>query len=216
MNHKNNKAFTLVELLLAMTILTILLTAIVTLVIQMGRIYSKGVTSKSLNQVATVLSKDLQSSINQAKAGAIKTVMNADKTGRVCTGSVSYVWNTVASRSTNRYTTAGPEIVFARANDPGAGLCKTPGSPVNRAEAHEMLPQGQNNFMIYRFYVGSDPSTPVPLLYWVHMELGSSEDDEMSRTPDGKQTCYTGKDGRGNFCAENVFEFTARAGNATM
>lgn len=215
MNHKNNKAFTLVELLLAMTILTILLTAIVTLVIQMGRIYSKGVTSKSLNQVATVLSKDLQSSINQAKAGAI---INADKTGRVCTGSVSYVWNTVDNPSMNRYTTAGPEIVFARVNDPGAGLCKTPGSLVNRADAREMLPRGQNNFGIYRFYVGSDlrPGAPTPLLYWVHMELGSSEDDEMSRTPDGRQTCYTGKDGRGDFCAENVFEFTARAGNATM
>ena len=63
MNQDNNKqqGFTLVELTLAMTFISVLLLSIALTIIQLGALYNQGTTSKEINQA----SRDMQDNITR-------------------------------------------------------------------------------------------------------------------------------------------------------
>ena len=210
---RKHRGFTIVELMLAMTVLSVLLLAIAMLVIQIGRVYTKGVTLKSLNQVATTMSRDIQNTLNQSEAGLTQQVKQATKSGRLCTGYVSYVWN-AASDTPNG--ALGPNVYaapndskalrFAKVPDKDNVLCRVTqtGSyaPVSYDETTELLPPGQYDFSAYEFYVGSSSSSP---LRWVVMKIGTMNADTDAQA----QECLIGASGLGDYCAINIFEFTA-------
>lgn len=101
-----NTGFTLIELMLSMTFVSVLLLTIALTVVQMSTTYNRGMTMKEVNQVSRDISDDLRRTVGGstvfeiAQSGsnttAYVTLTNADgKTvgGRLCTGSSSYIWN---------------------------------------------------------------------------------------------------------------------------
>jgi len=102
--------FTLIELMLAMTFVSVLLLTIAMTVIQMGTTYNRGMTLKEVNQSARDISDSLRRSVQSAGVFAINadasdtanyvTLVNSDNkvvSGRLCLGNSSYIWNTASA-----------------------------------------------------------------------------------------------------------------------
>jgi len=109
MNHgvsiRRQKGFTLIELMLAMSFISVLLLAVAMTIIQIGTIYNKGLALKELNQASRDVATDVRKALSAADG--IDTskdyveVKNDGNTavagGRICLGSYSYIWNTLAA-----------------------------------------------------------------------------------------------------------------------
>lgn len=105
--NKNKKAFSLVELMLAVAFLGTLLLSIAILTMQLINIYTKGATMRAINSLGSSMMKDVRSSImasnNYPKNldSDVETYYWNNKgiaspeptAGMFCTGSYSYVWN---------------------------------------------------------------------------------------------------------------------------
>ncbi len=221
MNRKH-PGFTLVELMLAMSIVSLLLLAIAFLVIQIGHVYTKGMTLKGLNQVATTISRDVERTVAQSDASEFLSVPQLPSTngsGRICTGAVTYAWNSaldsasrIATRNTYIGSEAGIEIHFARVDDRNGILCKPVSGvypSIDKNKAREMLPAGQYDFAMHQFYIGTNPTDPS--LHWIVMKIGSTNTTDVDLAT---QQC-TLNSGQSDYCAINVFESTVRSARRT-
>src|SRR6218665_2336873 len=103
---KRTGGFTLIELMLSMTFVSVLLLAIAMTIIQMATIYNKGMTVKEVNQTSRDISDDLKRSFSASQVFVVNTDPAIDSTdyvriklgseivgGRLCTGTYSYIWN---------------------------------------------------------------------------------------------------------------------------
>src|SRR5687768_8731757 len=106
MNHVNAKGFTLIELMLAMTFISVLLVAIAMTTIQISNIYTKGITLREVDQAGRTLSNELQRNISASVPFDVtpkkddspatedsKYVVRNEDGGRLCLGKYSYLWN---------------------------------------------------------------------------------------------------------------------------
>ena len=168
--------FTLVELMLAMAFVSVLLLAIATIAIQAGKLYNRGLTLKSINQSGREISDSLRRDFLQANAGKISgnassaVVMvqagGADRSGRLCLGDYSYVWN--VPKVVSGEVKAGAGIItevggphsgrpinFARVIDPDGMLCQkneTTGAYMSTVATdkvtHLLKPAGSNDVVL--------------------------------------------------------------------
>lgn len=165
MYQQRNHGFTLIELMLAMTFISLLLLAIAMTTIEISHIYTKGVTLRSVNQAGRTINADLQ---QDAAASApfdvykpgTQTVLGGCGTspryvrqcnggvesgGRLCMGTISYVWNygefLNSNTGPNSYagTARSTPLRFVRVNDPGGQLCENASTPVTQSAATELL-----------------------------------------------------------------------------
>jgi prepilin-type N-terminal cleavage/methylation domain-containing protein len=228
MNKKQN-GFTLVELTLAMAFVAVLLMAIVVLTMQIVNIYTRGVTLRSVDRSGQVIVTELQRAINQATSDSEKGFIYAPKNdgakvvaARLCTGKVSYAWNTIdyfrntgTSAGVNRYT-SGPnekDIRFIRVSDEGSRLCDWTAN-IERSKATELLAAGDRTVVIHNFSVAAEPMIDSQKLITATFTLGTQDGaDYNTNALTGTSECKPPADNRTDFCAINVFTFTARAGN---
>lgn len=221
MNRKR-LGFTLVELMLAMSIVSLLLLAIAFLVIQIGHVYTKGMTLKGLNQVATTISRDVEATVSQADSSEFVSVPQLPSTygsGRICTGTISYAWNAArdsagAVSTRNVYTAPdnATEIHFVRMDDRDGTICKANLGvypAITKAKTREMLPAGQYDFAMHQFYIGTNPNNAS--LHWIVMKIGSSNQLDVDLAT---QQCRLDK-GQSDYCAINVFESTVQSARRT-
>lgn len=149
MNRQQDRSqggFTLIELMLSMTFISVLLVAIAMCSIYVGTIYQRGLTLKEVNQSGRAIIKDVQSTINTSspfdvtegvayiKSGTAATT----KSYRLCTGTYSYLINSAAGLAASNPTTDGHVIKydvtgglrdgklprFVRANDTTQKYCR--------------------------------------------------------------------------------------------
>ncbi|MDB5177337.1 MAG: hypothetical protein JWN75_1005 [Candidatus Saccharibacteria bacterium] len=115
-NQRRNAGFTIVELMIAMAFISLLLLAIAGAVMQIGAIYNKGLTMKSVNQSGRIIVADMKRTIGESQpftlpaadsalyghvspfvlqsgTGVINSGEAVAHGGRLCTGTYSYVWN---------------------------------------------------------------------------------------------------------------------------
>lgn len=154
MNQKVNqmkKGFTLIELMLAMTFISMLLLAIALTIVQIANVYNKGIITKEVNQSSRAVSDELSLAMRSsgsfsldASAHAYVQQVGTDNKligGRLCMGQYSYIWNygrALANLDTNRNQYAGPatagnsvisggvtryEISFVKVPDAGGSYC---------------------------------------------------------------------------------------------
>lgn len=165
----HKQGFTLVELMLAMAFVSVLLLAIALTAIQAGKLYSRGVTLRNVNQSGRNISDMLRRDFLQSNAqkiakddGHIIQVKTTDGTvinERICLGYYSYVWNRADAMaravSDNtvwqllvKYDSVGTHdtnINLVRVVDSGGNLCRKSGTPavypkvVDRDMATELL-----------------------------------------------------------------------------
>src|SRR5688500_5939032 len=105
MNHDNAKGFTLIELMLSMTFISVLMIAIAMTTIQISTIYTKGITLREVDQAGRSASDELQRNIassapfdvtpqvDASPATATSKYVVRDGGGRLCIGRYTYAWN---------------------------------------------------------------------------------------------------------------------------
>ena len=163
MYQRRKKGFTLVELMLAMAFVSVLLVAIALTVVQIGRMYTKGVTLKEVNQAGTAISQDMRRVVGAATPLAVtgedatdfKVIKHTDGNvagGRFCTGSYSYVWNlgayVDATAPPNTYETGSKKIYFAKVVDRVKAYCNDMTKKIVVKDATELLPDGNRELAV--------------------------------------------------------------------
>lgn len=233
---KRDGGFTIIELLLAMTFVTMLLLAIAVTVIQIGNIYNKGLTMKSVNEAGRAISADLQQTIGQSlpfddssafqsQRRTTTSTNDSGDGGRLCTGVFSYIWNNAKSLSdpVNKYTSGDDTIRFVRVRDVDGQYCADLAKTIDPADATEMLAVDDGNLAIQSFAIKRVAYNPSlnQAIYRIVLEVGTSNQDaveqsiNINRIDTVDTSCKPPADdaSQQDFCAVNKFEFTAYAGN---
>lgn len=223
------QGFTLIELMLAMTFISILLLSITMVGIQAGRMYSRGVVLRDVNQAGRDISDMFRRDFLQANVGKINItglrVPNNENwtTGRLCLGAHSYVWNNPkylddpSLLGANRlFKVDGNPINLVRVVDADGGLCKRDGSgiypeTVDMAKSSNLLRSissgdgsiGVHNVTLEK--ITSDSSREA--LYRLTFTLGTSKMSEIRNS-----SCKAPDEADSNFefCAINKFEMIVR------
>lgn len=237
-NH-SHRGFTIVELLLAMSFVSFLLMAITLTVIEMTNIYTKGLTMRAVSQAGQSLTRDIRRSIESARPLDIGTSkeggrnyrpmvvvggdINNPDGGRLCTGTYSYIWNNGKAFATpvNVFTGSEELIKFVKVVDNGSLYCSDPSRSIERGNASEMLGDGERNLALHHMTIRQVASNPSAgqALYMISLEIGTNDQEALSRQTSIASVdtaCRPPVEGvrLDDYCAVNVFEFTARAGNA--
>ncbi len=163
--HSQYSGFTIVELMIAMGFISLLLLAIAGAVMQIGAIYNKGITMKSVDQAGRLVVSDIKRTIGESQpfevAVAYKPHVRSGGSlssatydgGRLCTGIYSYVWNIGVyidpdspESQINRYegeANSNKPLRLVKIRDNGGQYCKEGADkPVDYASATELLSRG--------------------------------------------------------------------------
>ena len=253
----HRRGFTLIELMLAMTFIAILLLTIAMTVIQMGTIYNRGMAIKEVNQASRDVADDLRRSVQASgvfeinPSGTDTTDFvrfmrpvngnNVAVSGRLCLGSYSYIWNTIAAIETNfvdraRYLnsagTAGDTVNFAKVADTGKKYCAkdTNGALLYKnilfadaSNTTELLKPGDRTIRVLSFNVTTTASAFDPTsgqrIYQVTYGFGTGTEgsvaEAMVMTNGIPTSCLPPNDPKSNFtyCNAQQFAIVLRAGN---
>ena len=232
----NKKGFTIIELMLAMTAVSLLMLSIATLTIFMKDIMVKGNTYRELNAASRNINNSLSRSFNSISLSGLDGQMRAAATagpvyyvktgqaGAFCTGSFSYLWNddlvlkdpdAVAPIRYSGAATTDKSIRFIKVVDSSMQYC----DPATRNTAwvtvprdssvNEVLSSGETNMMLYDVnfsQIATDNDTGQSLINISYI-LGTGSDAAQQITATGG-TCTPNSDE--NYCAINNFNVTVR------
>lgn len=231
MNQDNKKGFTLIELMLAMTFISVLLVAIAMTTIQISTIYTKGITLREVDQAGRSVSDELQRSIASSAPFDVtkplgdplaKYINVANQGGRLCLGQYSYVWNygkAFAQGGTvlNTYSDGTP-VNFAKIADPSGALCVAGASSVlpspSKDDASDLLTSGDRDLVLHSFSITettSDAATS-QALYAISMTIGTNDREQLT-VDDASCKPPSENIGDESYCSVNQFDIIARAGN---
>lgn len=233
MNQDKNTGFTLVELMLAMTFISVLLLAIAMTTIQISNIYNKGITLREVNQAGRAVTTDIGRSIassipfdvtpktDDSEATAASKYVVRGGGGRLCLGSYSYAWNygsaiTGGQGAPSIFNTYedGQAVRFVKVSDPNGALCATPAAPIVRANAVDLISSGDRNLAVHAFRIvkTAEDASIGQALYAVSMTIGTNDQAQLT-TNDASCRPPVEEVGAENYCAVNQFDIVVRAGN---
>jgi len=188
MNHEvkmqQRQGFTLIELMLAMTLISLLLLGIAMTIVQVANIYNHGMITKEVNLTSRTIGDELTSSLRTNGSFSTDTsanrYVNKSWGGRLCAGQYSYIWNYGKALSSlesnrNKYATSSTnsggnrvvqsngsvryEISFVKVADGGGVYCTPNGDgkypDVDPAGATELLKTGNHSLVLHDFDVTS-------------------------------------------------------------
>jgi Tfp pilus assembly protein FimT len=234
----SKQGFTLIELMLSMSFISVLLIAIALTIIQISNIYNHGLTIKDVNQSARSISSELQSGISQAvpfsiASGTGSHYIQSAWGGRLCVGQYSYIWNYGVNINnaitTNNYsdsnlnvyvTTPSTIIRFVKVPDTNAVYCtQTNGKypDIASTNAVDLLNAGDHSLAIHSFSIASaagaiDAKTN-ERLYTISFLIGTNDQNALvSGSTSCKPPSVSGADP--TYCSVQQFTLAVRAGNA--
>lgn len=230
--------FTVIELMLAMTFISVLLIAIVMAIIQAGKIYNRGLILRSVNQVGRDISDTIrrdfiqtdQRMIERMPSGQIVRTMNdggQPMSSRFCLGRYSYIWNHPRVLDLNLNNAAvvkssdGKPINLVRVVDEDASMCQTGpsgGYPVVLTDdskvTHLLKSQTDGSEVVLAIHDLSVTQRVVVSdgtegLFEINFTVGTSKISEISTVD---QSCRPPIDMESNmeFCAINQFNMIVR------
>ena len=140
MNQQVKKSgFTLIELMLSMTFVSVLLLTIALTVVQMSTTYNRGMTMKEVNQVSRDIADDLRLTVGGSSVFTVNETGNTNAYvtlrtlddnkvvgGRLCTGVSSYIWNSSFALERNLREVSKLENAANAAEGAGVSLYKVP------------------------------------------------------------------------------------------
>lgn len=224
--------FTIIELMLAMTFLSILLLAIAMLTMQMTDIYTRGSTLRQVNTVGSEISNDLQRGIQGSSSMTLAASDECDELpgnnnsfvlhapgckptgGRLCLGSYSYVWNLGKALDEgdfyNRSANGGEAVRFAKVSDPGRNLCQQIDGqydPVIPATATDMLADSDRNIVVQDLMIASERQG----LFSILITIGTNDTEALTAN---RGECLPPENLQSDlgYCAVNQFDIVARTG----
>lgn len=225
MNH-GNKGFTIIELTLAMTFVSILLLSIAVTVIQISGSYNRGLLTKDINETARAVGSDLQRTIAASSpfevSGSASQFVDSSWGGRLCTGDYTYVWNygtTLAATNPldkNTYTGGSELMRFARVEDPSGVYCANPATTINKSLSTELLTSSDHDLAVQDISITSESTAKDVAtgkrLYYIQMYLGTN--DRATINTDSlscKQPGVVGADPQ--YCSVQKFSIVVSASN---
>lgn len=223
------QGFTLIELTIALAFLSILLIAILTLTLASGKLYVKGMTNKTVNQSGREIQDIVRRDFLAADASDIGNVLTEGSglsiSGRICLGSVTYLWNTadiLNDTSANgttyriRLSTSTP-IRFARVVDVNAELCVA--NPLGRfpvtipttLATTELLGGDGRDFAMYSMAINSISKRDKRGLYEMKYTIGTNDQGTVE-SDDGYVRCKPDATATANFdyCSVTDFDMMLR------
>jgi len=234
MNHvKTSKAFTLIELMLAMAFISVLLLAVAMTVIQIGKIYNRGITLKEVNQVSRSLTDELTRSVASSPSFSLNAsagkYVSETWGGRLCLGQYSFVWNYGTALNNNdpnrsRYSSGSNVIQFVKAPDLSGTYCvrQPSGYPnIDPANAVELLDESDRDLAVHKIEISSaatatDPRTGQQL-YTITFTLGTNDTAALSTDAAGYVSSCKTPDQLGfsfEYCTVQQFTIAVRTQNA--
>jgi hypothetical protein len=226
--------FTIVELMIAMAFIALLLLAIASAVIQVGAIYNKGVTMKSVNQAGRLVVGDFKRVVSESEPfDVVASYKPHDHNqgsqgtpeydgGRLCTGQYSYIWNIgkfidpdIPASQANKYAGSDSDkpLRLIRVRDSGKEYCKDDAAgTIQFADATELLSDGTLAVQDFQIERVTNNMASGMALYSIKIAISDASQDAINTLDN---TCKTPSDGLKyqSYCAVNEFTFTARAGN---
>lgn len=218
---KSKSGFTIIELTLAMTAISVLMLILVLSTMQLVSIFNKGITLKRVNQSGRTVGAELQNSLRHANPAQLD-VRKSTLSGRVvidgvCIGNTSYIWNIYVSdpsNPSNQLSTSiryddGSRVGLAKVADPSMQVCK------NLDDSSYRVPKNASKELIGDGLVVREP-TSVALtpgggggrLVSVTFTLSTDNIEDIDDST-GRSTCSGGQ--VHDFCALNTFLVTAYA-----
>lgn len=225
--------FTIVELMLAMSFISVLLLAIAMTTIQISTIYNRGITLREVNQAGRAVSSDLQRSIasstpfdvtpklDDSSETADSKYVVRDGGGRLCLGNYTYAWNYGAALEGGQGAPAvfntyddGQPVRFVKVADANGSLCATPTASIVRANATDLISGGDRDLAVHSFTIlkTAEDATIGQALYAVSMTIGTNDQAQLT-TNDASCRPPAEEIGAEEYCAVNTFDIIARAGN---
>ncbi len=170
--------FTIIELMLAMSFISVLLVTIAMTIIQVGVIYNRGLALKEVNQVARDIASDIRrTAIDALELNPGTDFVTSATGGRMCLGTYSYVWNTTMALQSStgsmvnnrtRYESDTSKLVhFVKVPDTARIYCQKAGAnfafrdirSVDRASSQELLDGGEYNLSLIKVSLPTPPAS---------------------------------------------------------
>lgn len=200
--NKKDNGFTIVELLFAMSFITVLLIIAMISSLNIMRTYNKGLVLKQVNQSGRAIGTEMQRSL---KAAQPPIEGNKVAEGRLCLGAYSYIWS-VGGRDPYRYDN-GDRIGFAKVSDSTGTICSEATPTVARADAVELLEGSTSTLAVQSASLATPASANGYYLYSFTFTLGT---DDAELLNDDRDACRVDESSK-EFCALNRFRITASA-----
>lgn len=228
MNKRSNSGFTLIELALAMSFVSLLLVAVATLSIQMSKQYSRGLTMKEIAQSGTEASNDIKRTMAQAQLGSKGiqlTKLNNNSGWALCTGAYSYIANTPINIETNTNVTrvggasAASQVParLAKVKDTSSLYCATDttnplnasgNKSINQDDVTELLGGGSRLLVVRNISLSPNgiPTTGPYVdefrqgrgIYTVNLTIGTGVESELTTDALNNTTCKVPSDQTSN------------------
>lgn len=226
MTNSYKKGFTLIELSIVMAFLALLMLAILLTTLQMGKIYTKGLTNRSINQIGRDLGDSLHRDFLTASSSriVIPAAMGTPPatSGRICLGTVSYVWNTadlLNQPNPSLITRNGTAVVFERVIDPSNKLCTVQGSggyvtDIAGMTSTSLLSSQGRVLAVYDLVATELASSADNGLYNIRVTVGTNDPSVTERDASQSVLCRAPTDNSSNFdyCSVADFDITVRTG----
>ena len=230
MHQQDKKGFTIIELMLAMSVVALLLLAIATMTMQMITIMTKGNTFRELNAAGRTINDDFTREFNSIYGlgewtGKVVNdpttdayyVRNGDS-GAFCDGKSSYLWNLYNNRrrdiANDIHFQNGDPIRLVRASDPTRSYCQDKNlwtRVPNNSNVKNILSEGETGLMLYDIQFSTAPklidNASNQSIVNIAYVLGTKNDNNqinvagMNCNPTGQYKDY---------CAINKFDITVR------
>ena len=227
------KGFTIIESTLAVAFLSLLLIAIVTLSIKAGNMYVKGNTNKAVNQAGRDIADTLRRDFLSADMNSVDVTYANDggssTSGRICVGSVTYLWNPVGlvGQYNDAEADAKPMNAIVVNNAPAylvratGGYCNKIGGrlpmTINNPSATDLLKGSGRDYALYHFNATSiaQDGNSGRGMYRVTFTIGTYDRSAVQRDstnsydlckPNSQETADF------NYCAVNNFDMIVRVG----
>lgn len=233
--NKKQSGFTLVETTLAIAFLSILLMAILTLTITAGKLYVKGDTNKTINQSGRDFSNAVRRDFLSTGVGAISpqiTISGGNATtysGRVCLGTVSYLWNNAdllnaGPSAKSALVTMGSSqtpVKFVRVVNPKQSYCdKSPTGryPMNipsTEQATDLFGGTNRDYALYAMSINPVATNGDKGVYQIIYTLGTNEKNTTQQDASGGYIQCKPNDSLTadfNYCAVDDFDMIVRVG----
>lgn len=219
-NSRRSSGFTIVELSIVMVFISLLLLAVVSVTIYAGKAYTKGVTLKTLNQVGREVTDSIRRDIASAPNPSDISYVSSGGAGRLCTGTVSYIWNSASllsnpTGSTVKDSSSNNPVRLARIEDSSKSYCSSPFPVAITGNWTEMLQANNTDFAVHamsmvKFSPDDDLSQA---LYRIVMTLGTNQLGTVSGSG-SDASCKPPTDNTANFdfCTVRSFDMVIRAG----
>lgn len=220
--------FTIVELMLVMTAMSVLLLAVLYATLHAGALYEKGVTNRTVNQVSRDISDGLRRDFMVADPTKVQVQMTGTEpnvSGRLCLGTVSYLWNSASllttSPNSGLKTAAGSPIVFTRVNDVDGYYCTKaggvfPSSILVNSLTSDVLSGDGRSLAVYSLKFKPLDTTASQGIYDIALTIGTNEAG-TTQSAGASTQCKPPTDNSANFnyCSLVDLDMIVRSGGKT-